>query len=74
PARAPEPVRPQQPAADRAPAQETVEAVRAVLAEGGAPPALAEPTAAALGDGADGQLRADPWQLLRVPGVRPEQA
>ncbi|MEU5774021.1 helix-hairpin-helix domain-containing protein [Streptomyces venezuelae] len=74
PSRAPEPVRPQQPAADRAPAQETVEAVRAVLAEGGAPPALAEPAAAALGDGADGQLRADPWQLLRVTGVRPEQA
>ncbi|MFD6438186.1 AAA family ATPase, partial [Streptomyces venezuelae] len=74
PSRAPEPVRPQQVAADRAPAQETVEAIRAVLAEGGAPPALAEPTAAALGDGADGQLRADPWQLLRVTGVRPEQA
>ncbi|MFI7321342.1 ATP-binding domain-containing protein [Streptomyces venezuelae] len=74
PARAPEPVRPQQREIDRTPAQETVEAVRAVLAEGGAPPALAEPTAAALGDGADGQLRADPWQLLRVTGVRPEQA
>ncbi|WP_409237204.1 ATP-binding domain-containing protein [Streptomyces sp. PA5.6] len=74
PSRAPEPVRPQQPVADRAPAQETVEAVRAVLVEGGAPPALAEPTAAALGDGADGHLRADPWQLLRVTGVRPEQA
>ncbi|MET7360238.1 helix-hairpin-helix domain-containing protein [Streptomyces sp. NPDC005562] len=74
PARAPEPVRPQQPAASRAPATETVEAVRAVLAEGGAPPALAEPTAAALGEGAEEDLRADPWQLLRVPGVRPEQA
>ncbi|WAL94524.1 ATP-binding domain-containing protein [Streptomyces sp. Je 1-369] len=74
PVRAPEPVRPQQPATAQAPAQETVEVVRAVLAEGGAPPALAEPTAAALGDGADGQLRADPWQLLRVTGVRPEQA
>ncbi|MEU1159168.1 helix-hairpin-helix domain-containing protein, partial [Streptomyces sp. NPDC005918] len=74
PARAPEPVRPQQPTASRAPATETVEAVRAVLAEGGAPPALAEPTAAALGEGAEEDLRADPWQLLRVPGVRPEQA
>ncbi|MEU6824570.1 helix-hairpin-helix domain-containing protein [Streptomyces atriruber] len=74
PSRAPEPVRPQQPAAAQAPAEEAVEAVRGVLAEGGAPPALAEQTAAVLGDGADGQLRADPWQLLRVTGVRPEQA
>ncbi|WP_306336196.1 helix-hairpin-helix domain-containing protein [Streptomyces sp. KL118A] len=74
PSRAPEPVRPQRPAAAQAPAEEAVEAVRAVLAEGGAPPALAERTAAVLGDDADGQLRADPWQLLRVTGVRPEQA
>ncbi|MEU6127458.1 helix-hairpin-helix domain-containing protein, partial [Streptomyces sp. NPDC047123] len=58
----------------QAPAAEAVEAVGAVLTEGGAPAALAAPTAAALGDGADDQLRADPWQLLRVTGVRPEQA
>lgn len=55
-------------------APEAVETVRAVLTEGGAPDALAPQVAAALGEGADDQLREDPWQLLRVPGVRPEQA
>ncbi|MDI5909889.1 helix-hairpin-helix domain-containing protein, partial [Streptomyces sp. 12257] len=44
------------------------------LAEGGAPTALAPQVAAALGEGADEELRTDPWQLLRVTGVRPEQA
>jgi hypothetical protein len=57
-----------------APVPETVEAVRRVLAEGGAPEALAAQVAAALGEGADDGLRSDPWQLLRVTGVRPEQA
>ncbi|WP_166682847.1 ATP-dependent DNA helicase [Streptomyces aquilus] len=74
---APEPVqRPQPVAADvpAAPAAETVESVRGVLAEGGAPEALVPQVAAALGEGAAEQLRADPWQLLRVTGVRPEQA
>ncbi|MEX1657190.1 ATP-dependent RecD-like DNA helicase [Streptomyces pseudovenezuelae] len=56
------------------PAPEAVEAVRGVLAEGGAPENLAAQVAAALGEGADDRLRADPWQLLRVTGVRPEQA
>jgi hypothetical protein len=45
-----------------------------VLAEGGAPETLAAQVAAALGESADVELRDDPWQLLRVPGVRPEQA
>ncbi|MFF8452339.1 helix-hairpin-helix domain-containing protein [Streptomyces leeuwenhoekii] len=75
---APEPVRRPQPvpapAAPAAPAAETVQAVRRVLAEGDAPEALAPQAAAALGEGADERLRADPWQLLRVTGVRPEQA
>ncbi|KPI16260.1 hypothetical protein OK074_1872 [Actinobacteria bacterium OK074] len=76
---APEPaaVRPPQPvaAADAAaPDAGTVDAVRAVLAEGGAPDTLAPQVAVALGDGGDVLLREDPWQLLRVPGVRPEQA
>ncbi|MFM9367862.1 helix-hairpin-helix domain-containing protein [Streptomyces sp. Da 82-17] len=75
---APEPARrPERPApvsAPAGPAAETVDAVRAVLAEGGAPAALAEQAATALGDGAEGVLREDPWQLLRVTGVRPEQA
>ncbi|MEU0431766.1 helix-hairpin-helix domain-containing protein [Streptomyces sp. NPDC006290] len=76
---APEPVRRPQPVtAPAAPAPtaapEAVGAVRAVLAEGGAPEALAAQVVAVLGEGAEGQLREDPWQLLRVPGVRPEQA
>lgn len=45
-----------------------------MLAEGGAPEALARPAAATLGEGAAEVLREDPWQLLSVPGVRPEQA
>ncbi|MGW5469595.1 helix-hairpin-helix domain-containing protein [Streptomyces chartreusis] len=61
-------------AAPAAPASETVESVRAVLTEGGAPEALAAQVAAALGERAADQLRADPWQLLHVAGVRPEQA
>ncbi|MEU1197750.1 helix-hairpin-helix domain-containing protein [Streptomyces sp. NPDC005813] len=55
-------------------APEAVAAVRAVLATAGAPDTLAPQVAAALGEDADGQLREDPWQLLRVAGVRPEQA
>ncbi|MFI5474630.1 helix-hairpin-helix domain-containing protein [Streptomyces cacaoi] len=78
---APEPVRRPQPVtavptadAAPAPAAEAVEGVRRVLADGGAPETLAPQTAAALGEGAEDLLREDPWQLLRVPGVRPEQA
>ncbi|MER6026732.1 helix-hairpin-helix domain-containing protein [Streptomyces sp. NPDC001851] len=77
---APEPVHRPRPApapaaaAPAAPAPHTVEGVRRVLAEGGAPEALAAQVAAALGEGADAVLRADPWQLLRISGVRPEQA
>lgn len=73
-----EPVRRAQPMAPpagaAAPSGETLEAVRAVLAEGGAPEALVPQVAEALGAGAGARLREDPWQLLRVPGVRPEQA
>ncbi|MFJ9587746.1 helix-hairpin-helix domain-containing protein [Streptomyces acidicola] len=68
------PVTPAAPAGPAAPAPETVEAVHAVLTEGGAPQTLAPQVAAVLGEGAAGELRADPWQLLRVTGVRPEQA
>ncbi|MGQ5579461.1 helix-hairpin-helix domain-containing protein [Streptomyces sp. ECR3.8] len=74
---APEPVRrapvvvPEGPAA---PAEGTVGEVREVLTRGGAPAALAVAAAAVLGEGAAELLREDPWQLLRVPGVRPEQA
>ncbi|MFD0313910.1 helix-hairpin-helix domain-containing protein [Streptomyces flavalbus] len=76
---APEPARraaPPRPAvvARSAPDADRVAAVRDVLVAGGAPEALAAPVALALGEGAEDVLRADPWQLLRVPGVRPEQA
>ncbi|MFF1697925.1 helix-hairpin-helix domain-containing protein [Streptomyces sp. NPDC058257] len=73
---APEPVRRPRPVAPAAsgPGDEAVDAVRAVLADGGAPAAIAERTAVALGEGADALLRDDPWQLLRVAGVRTEQA
>ncbi|MEU9154385.1 helix-hairpin-helix domain-containing protein [Streptomyces sp. NPDC048417] len=75
PAAAPEPVhRPQPAPVAVAPATETVAAVRALLTEGGAPDSLAPQIAAALGEGADTLLREDPWQLLRVTGVRPDQA
>ncbi|WP_405500577.1 helix-hairpin-helix domain-containing protein [Streptomyces anulatus] len=53
---------------------EALDAVRAVLTEGGAPEALARPAVGALGEQAAELLRSDPWQLLSVPGVRPEQA
>ncbi|MFF5424918.1 MULTISPECIES: helix-hairpin-helix domain-containing protein [unclassified Streptomyces] len=66
-------VRPPAPRAAAAPAPATTAAVREVLAAGGAPEALAGPVAAALGENAAGALREDPWQLLAVPGVRPEQ-
>ncbi len=72
PERRPEPVA--APAGPAVPAAQAVAGVRAVLTEGGAPEALAPQLAALLGDGADLQLREDPWQLLRVSGVRPEQA
>ncbi|ORT60018.1 helix-hairpin-helix domain-containing protein [Streptomyces sp. CB03238] len=78
---APEPVAPARPAVAAAPvrpgrsaAPETVAAVRAVLGEGGAPESLAGQVATVLGETAAEVLRADPWQLLSVPGVRPEQA
>ncbi|MBR8640852.1 ATP-binding domain-containing protein [Streptomyces tuirus] len=74
PARRPQPVAAEAVAASTAPAPEAVRAVREVLGEGGAPEALAPQVAAALGEGAEEQLRADPWQLLRIAGVRPEQA
>ncbi|MFD3875807.1 helix-hairpin-helix domain-containing protein [Streptomyces sp. NPDC058623] len=56
------------------PAAAEIEGVRAVLARGGAPEALAGPAARALGEGAAAQLVEDPWRLLAVAGVRPAQA
>ncbi|PYC77245.1 exodeoxyribonuclease V, partial [Streptomyces tateyamensis] len=49
-----------------------------LLTAGGAPtgavPALAAAAAAAFGEAATETLRDDPWALLALPGVRPEQA
>ncbi|MFJ5831246.1 helix-hairpin-helix domain-containing protein [Streptomyces sp. NPDC093089] len=67
-------VRPPAPERASAPAPGTTAAVREVLAKGGAPEALAGQVAAALGENAAAALAEDPWQLLAVPGVRPEQA
>ncbi|MEV6552051.1 ATP-dependent RecD-like DNA helicase [Streptomyces sp. NPDC051597] len=71
---APAPARTQAPQPVRAAGPEAVAAARAVLAEGGAPDSLAPQVTVALGEQAADALRADPWQLLAVPGVRPEQA
>ncbi|WP_018383516.1 helix-hairpin-helix domain-containing protein [Wenjunlia vitaminophila] len=57
-----------------APPDAAVAEVGAVLAEGGAPAALAGPAVASLGAGAAGVLREDPWQVLSLAGVRIEQA
>ncbi|MFI0787907.1 helix-hairpin-helix domain-containing protein [Streptomyces lydicus] len=51
-----------------------LDGVRQILAAGGAPESLAEKAAETLGERAAETLREDPWQLLGVPGVRPEQA
>ncbi|MFD7257385.1 ATP-binding domain-containing protein [Streptomyces sp. NPDC059874] len=72
---APAPTPPQRPAPAAAAATPAdVDAVRAVLARGGAPEALAAPAATALGDGAAEQLAENPWRLLAAPTVRPTQA
>ncbi|MFI8998025.1 helix-hairpin-helix domain-containing protein [Streptomyces sp. NPDC053542] len=51
-----------------------IDGARRVLAAGGAPEALAEKAVRALGEQAGETLREDPWRLLAVAGVRPEQA
>ncbi|MEV0849069.1 AAA family ATPase [Streptomyces sp. NPDC049954] len=73
---APAPARPraEQPVAAPPAAESAVAATGEVLAEGSAPAALAGPAVRVLGEGAGQVLREDPWQLLRLPGVRPEQA
>ncbi|MFK4688906.1 hypothetical protein RKD22_001841 [Streptomyces pristinaespiralis] len=53
---------------------EALDGARAVLAKGGAPEALAPQVADLLGESAGEALAEDPWRLLSVPGVRPEQA
>ncbi|MEE4594677.1 helix-hairpin-helix domain-containing protein [Streptomyces sp. DSM 41524] len=76
PASAPAPVRPASARPARGPGGEVPGSgdVRGVLAAGGAPEALAGKVAETLGEHAAEALREDPWQLLAVPGVRPDQA
>ncbi|MFF5446634.1 helix-hairpin-helix domain-containing protein [Streptomyces sp. NPDC012888] len=74
PAPAPAPPRPAAPAPVAGPSADAVAAVRALLARGGAPEALAAPAAGLFGEAAADLLARDPWQLLAVPGVRPSQA
>ncbi|MGW4822878.1 helix-hairpin-helix domain-containing protein [Streptomyces sp. NPDC004227] len=74
PAPRPRTVAPEAATAPAGPTPETVQAVGRVLAQGGAPETLAPQVAAALGEAAEERLHADPWQLLHVSGVRPEQA
>ncbi|WP_240351307.1 helix-hairpin-helix domain-containing protein [Streptomyces olivoreticuli] len=64
---------PRRPLSDAALA-EGLGGVREVLAAGGAPEQLAAQAIDALGEQAAAALREDPWQLLAVQGVRPEQA
>ncbi|MER0444728.1 helix-hairpin-helix domain-containing protein [Streptomyces sp. Edi4] len=66
--RAPEPAQPP------ATSAEALAAVRTVLTRGGAPETLAVQVTGVLGEQAAERLGGDPWQLLAVPGVRPEQA
>ncbi|MBB4932081.1 exodeoxyribonuclease V alpha subunit [Lipingzhangella halophila] len=53
---------------------EAVERTRAVLAGMGAPESLAAPLVSALGPGAAAELAGDPWRLLALRQVTPEQA
>lgn len=62
------------PAARQGAAPDVVAAVRTVLLAGNGPESAAVPAAEALGERADAVLRDDPWRLLSVPGIRPEQA
>ncbi|MFJ8231114.1 helix-hairpin-helix domain-containing protein [Streptomyces sp. NPDC094448] len=65
---------PQAPATVAGPAPGAVAAARAVLARGRAPEESAPAVVEALGERAAAVLQDDPWRLLAVPGVGPEQA
>ncbi|WP_354643379.1 helix-hairpin-helix domain-containing protein [Kitasatospora camelliae] len=51
-----------------------LKAATEVLTAGGAPAELAPAAVAELGESAADALREDPWAVLALPGVRPEQA
>ncbi len=79
---APDPAAPPGPAATPAPSaagpapdrRDGLRALAELFSAAGVPAPLTSRTAARLGVDAAAQLRADPWRLLRVPGVRPPQA
>ncbi|MFE7131673.1 helix-hairpin-helix domain-containing protein [Streptomyces sp. NPDC057638] len=73
PAPAAPPLTPPAPAAVSV-SPETAAAVRHVLSRGGAPESLAAGVVETLGERAVALLQEDPWQLLSVPGVQPDQA
>ncbi|WP_436791352.1 AAA family ATPase [Yinghuangia sp. YIM S10712] len=61
-------------ASGRAPDESELAAVREALAAGGAPVRLADQALVALGPDAAALLREDPWNLLALPGISPQQA
>ncbi|SNS73792.1 exodeoxyribonuclease V alpha subunit [Actinomadura meyerae] len=65
---------PAPPAASGRDAREGAAALAELFAATGAPERLARGALARLGPDAADRLRADPWRLLGVPGVRPAQA
>ncbi|GGT90657.1 helix-hairpin-helix domain-containing protein [Actinomadura livida] len=77
-AAAPAPPAPAPPAADASAAgtdaRDGLRALADLFAATGVPAPLTARAAARLGPDAAARLRADPWRLLRVPGVRPPQA
>ncbi|HTT54773.1 MAG TPA: AAA family ATPase [Streptosporangiaceae bacterium] len=60
--------------ADDAPAPDRLQPTARLLTACQVPERLAGPAVAVLGATADQQLRADPWRLLLLPQIRPDQA
>ncbi|MGW0662252.1 AAA family ATPase [Streptodolium elevatio] len=58
----------------REPDESVLAAVRDVLAAGGAPARLADQAVVSLGPDAAVLLTEDPWNLLALPGISPQQA
>ena len=61
-------------APDHAPGPDRLQETARLLAACQVPERLAGPAVAVLGVGADQQLREDPWRLLLLPQIRPDQA
>jgi exodeoxyribonuclease V alpha subunit len=61
-------------APDQAPGPDRLQETARLLAACQVPERLAGPAVAVLGAGADQQLREDPWRLLLLPHIRPDQA